>query len=500
MHPEEETRDHEVPEPTKPKRTPLPTFQLFIVFLIQFAEPVTATVIYPFVNQFVRDTGITGGDERKTGYYAGIIESAFFFAEAFTVFQWGRASDRFGRRPILLLGPIGLSLAMLSFGLSNNFWTLVVSRCMQGVFNGNIGVSKSVMGEITDSTNIADAFAMMPLMWSIGSTVGPILGGLLSQPAKTWPGLFGRLMFFHHYPYFLPCATAALIAFISAVIAFMGLKETLPSAMHQEKRKTAAAVAASCITPGPTTGLLSAEHGPSYGSAAASDSTVEAAPLEEATELPPPLSSLFVPRVLLTLLVYSFLAFVDMSCQVLQPLVYSTSISLGGLGFDPYRIGVIMGTFGVINAIVQLTFLGRAIRKFGPRTIQIIAQVNYAIVLSLYPLLSFFAKRAGGADGYVWAVIIIQLTLAMSFNSAYASIQILILDSAPNRASLGATNGMAQAVGSVMRSIAPSIASSLFSISLQRHLVGGNMVFLILLGVALLGVRLSFLLPKKTTA
>lgn len=60
-------------EPVKPKRTPLPKFQLFIVFLIQFSEPVTSTVIYPFVNQFVRDTGVIDGDERKTGYYAGII-------------------------------------------------------------------------------------------------------------------------------------------------------------------------------------------------------------------------------------------------------------------------------------------------------------------------------------------------------------------------------------------------------------------------------------------
>jgi hypothetical protein len=58
------------------KRTPLPTFQLLVVSLVQFSEPVTATVIYPFINQFVRETGATGGDERKTGYFAGIIVSA----------------------------------------------------------------------------------------------------------------------------------------------------------------------------------------------------------------------------------------------------------------------------------------------------------------------------------------------------------------------------------------------------------------------------------------
>ena len=53
--------------------TPLPKLQIFILFLTLFSEPITAMVIFPFINQFVRETGITQGDERKTGYYAGII-------------------------------------------------------------------------------------------------------------------------------------------------------------------------------------------------------------------------------------------------------------------------------------------------------------------------------------------------------------------------------------------------------------------------------------------
>ncbi|GLB44887.1 putative transporter [Lyophyllum shimeji] len=478
---QEETRpDHEIDERPKPERTPLPKFQLLIVFLIQVAEPITATVIYPFVNQFVRDTGITRGTSVKRD-----IMPASSNLHSLSL-RRPRYSNGVARR-IASGGDLFFCLGRLGW----------LSLCW--VFNGNIGVSKSVMGEITDSTNVADAFALMPLMWSFGSTAGPIIGGLLARPAETWPEFFGRLLFFQRHPYFLPCAVAALIALISAVIAFVGLKETLPSAVLQEKKRKAAATAVPHASPGPTTGLLLAENGPTYGSVPSSDATVEAGALGEAPEAPPPLRDLLVPRVMTTLLVYSFLAFVDMSCQVLQPLVYSTSTSLGGLGFDPYRIGSIMGTWGVINTIVQLTFLGRIIRKLGARNVQILAQLSYAISLSLYPLLSFLAKRAHGADGLVWTVLVTQLILAMSNNAAYASIGILILDSAPNRAAFGATNGMAQAVGSGMRSIAPSIASSLFSVSLERQLAGGNMVFLVLLVVALIGLRLTFLLPKQAT-
>jgi len=68
-------------EDCKVERTPLPKLQLAIVFLIQFAEPITALVVYPFVNQLVRETGITGGDESKTGYYAGIIVSLSMYLD-----------------------------------------------------------------------------------------------------------------------------------------------------------------------------------------------------------------------------------------------------------------------------------------------------------------------------------------------------------------------------------------------------------------------------------
>ena len=67
------TEERNESTPGAVERTPLPLFQIFIISLIQFAEPITATVIYPFINELIRETGITGGDETKTGYYAGII-------------------------------------------------------------------------------------------------------------------------------------------------------------------------------------------------------------------------------------------------------------------------------------------------------------------------------------------------------------------------------------------------------------------------------------------
>ena len=65
----------------------------------------------------------------------------FFIAEATTVVFWGMASDRFGRRSVLIFGPLGLSITMLGFGASTQFLSLVIFRFCQGAFNGNMGLS-----------------------------------------------------------------------------------------------------------------------------------------------------------------------------------------------------------------------------------------------------------------------------------------------------------------------------------------------------------------------
>lgn len=57
--------------------TPLPKFQLFMVALMQGAEPITATVIYPFIAPLVAHTGVTKGDEKAIGYYAGTYRRNF---------------------------------------------------------------------------------------------------------------------------------------------------------------------------------------------------------------------------------------------------------------------------------------------------------------------------------------------------------------------------------------------------------------------------------------
>lgn len=66
------------------------------------------------------------------------------------VLLWGRLSDTYGRKPILLLGLLGVFLSVNAFGMAQSLPALIGARCIAGFSNGNIGVLKASIAEITD--------------------------------------------------------------------------------------------------------------------------------------------------------------------------------------------------------------------------------------------------------------------------------------------------------------------------------------------------------------
>ena len=180
--------------------------------------------IFPYVYYMIKSFEITS-DDQTIALYAGMVTSAFAFAEFLAGVAWGRLSDKFGRKPILLCGLAGTGISMVAFGFSKSLPMALIARALGGLLNGNIGVIKSIMGEMTDDTNIARAFAYQPIAWSTGSTLGPLIGGSLSRPAEKFPETFGHSEFFRTYPYFLPCAIPATFTIICWTVVFFFLEE-----------------------------------------------------------------------------------------------------------------------------------------------------------------------------------------------------------------------------------------------------------------------------------
>ncbi|KAH7928063.1 MFS general substrate transporter [Leucogyrophana mollusca] len=449
--------DEETPllQPEQPvKRTPMPWRQFSIILFLQLAEPLTSQVISPFAPQLIRDIGITGGDETKVGYYVGVMHSLFFATQALTVLHWSRASDHIGRKPVILTGLFGLSLSMYCFGLSRTFWGLVFSRALNGALNGNIGVIKSMMVEITDSTNLAQAYAYMPIAWSSGGTLGPLIGGALSRPADRFPNVFGNSEFFKTYPYFLACAVPATFSALAWLVTFLFLKETVTS------RFTIGRLLRGKLSED------SACKSPATLEESTDSLSTQETVLKE-NERPLPLRSLLIPRVIIAAGNYGTLSLLDIAFRAVQPLFFATPMELGGLGLDPPRIGNILAVYGIINGLFQIFFFADLHDYYGTKKIYTVAMASAFPLIMTFPILNALG-RSQGLGWMVWSVVGIQLVISVILNLGYACVFIYIAAASPNRASLGATNGIAQMVVSIMRSLGPASVNSLFSFSIEN--------------------------------
>ncbi|KAF8441539.1 MFS general substrate transporter [Boletus edulis BED1] len=453
------------------KPNPLPKLQICALLLSVMIEPIASQCIYPFINQLVREIDITGGDETKVGYYAGMIESLFFATQAMTVLQWSRASDHIGRKPVLLLGVFGLSISMFCFGLSRTFTGLVLSRCITGALNGNIGVMKSMLGELTDSTNMAQGLSLLPIAWSVGMTVGPVIGGTLARPQDNFPRLFSS-PFWAQFPYFLPCGVTAGFSLLTFGATLLFLKETLPPRAAPEKLHS-------------SVDREAGGHEISYGT------VNQQTPPSDA---PIPLSELLsAPRVL-RIANYGVLAALEIAVYSLQPLFYSTPIEYGGLGFTPMQIGLWMACFGICNGLFQALCFAPLVYRLGPKTLLRIGHLCFIPIFSLFPIINWIAQQCG-LNWLVWVALICHLGLTIIMDMSFSCILMYITAAAPNRRCLGALNGVAQTTASIVRAVGPASATSLFAYSIQHNFMGGYGVYIILVLGTIATMPLGAMLP-----
>ncbi|RXW25526.1 hypothetical protein EST38_g341 [Candolleomyces aberdarensis] len=235
---------------------------------------------------------------------------------------------------------------------------------------------------------------------------------------------------------------------------------------------------------------------------ATSDHGASIAVVERAIPVPvneqerPPLSQLFVPSFVITIANFGLLAFVDMSMSTLIPLVYSTPIEYGGLGMDPLQIGTIMGAFSIFNAVFSGLFLGSLIRRYGTLHIYQTGVFSFFVVIGGFPVGNTLIRRAGRIDAFVILAVVIQFLATGAMYPCYASMMLMVIHNAPSKLLLGSANGAAQMVTSGSRALAPAIASSLFSLSIQRNLLGGYAVYYIFVVLAAIVIQASRYLPS----
>lgn len=101
--------------------------------------------IFPYIYNMIKSFGDQQADEseetkRKIAIYAGLVTSAFAFAEFSSGVVWGKLSDKIGRKPVLLFGLFGTALSMLIFGFAPSLPVALLARALGGLLNGYVDI------------------------------------------------------------------------------------------------------------------------------------------------------------------------------------------------------------------------------------------------------------------------------------------------------------------------------------------------------------------------
>jgi MFS family permease len=124
----------------------------------------------------------------------GQLIAAFSIAQLLSAPVWGRVSDRYGRRPALLIGLSASAAAYVVFGLATTVWLLFLSRLVQGAGGGTTGVAQAYVADTVEPGDRARALGWLSAATSAGVMVGPAIGSFTAAFGQVAPGMFAATL------------------------------------------------------------------------------------------------------------------------------------------------------------------------------------------------------------------------------------------------------------------------------------------------------------------
>jgi MFS family permease len=176
--------------------------RLSVLIATCFVDMIGFAIVFPLIPFYALRLDATPLD-------VGLITSAFSAAQILSAPVWGRVSDRYGRRPALIVGLLASAAAFVVFGLADTLWLLFASRLIQGAGGGTTGVAQAYIADTVAPAQRARALGWLSAATSAGVMLGPVIGSFASNLGPEAPGF-----------------VAAGLCLINAVFAWRWLPES----------------------------------------------------------------------------------------------------------------------------------------------------------------------------------------------------------------------------------------------------------------------------------
>lgn len=313
----------------------------------------------------------------------------------------------------------------------------------------------------------------MPFVWSVGTIIGPCIGGTFADPYTSWPNVFPKGGLFERFPYLLPNLLCAALLALSIVLGFFLLEET-----HPDKRPRVLLPADTYVSE--ETPLIETSdamkrpavdlRSETYGAININDESEQMVNREKAKP-----ASIWSKRVIHLIIALSIFTYHSMTYDHLMPIFFEDEraaspihtsqlgsvplfYSPGGLGLSVRSVGMIMAVNGVIALFVQAVIFPIAAERVGVFKLFLIVTVLHPIAYALVPFLLLVPQSLVYPAIYFCLAVrnILSITL-------YPLLLILIKEATPTPSALGTINGLAASASAACRMVAPPVAGFLYT-------------------------------------
>jgi MFS transporter, DHA1 family, tetracycline resistance protein len=189
---------------------------LVFIFITVLIDVLAFGVIIPVLPHLVEE--FVGGNTSSAAYWVGLFGTAFAIVQFFSAPIQGALSDRFGRRPVILLSCLGLGIDFIFMALAPNLAWLFVGRIISAVTSASFTTANAYIADITTPENRAKSFGMLGAAFGLGFIIGPVIGGLLGDID-------------HRLPFWV----SAALALLNFVYGLFVLPESLPKERRSAK-------------------------------------------------------------------------------------------------------------------------------------------------------------------------------------------------------------------------------------------------------------------------
>lgn len=289
---------------------------LLPIFLIVVVDVLGMTIILPLLPFYAERYG-------ASPKVVGLLVMTYALCQLVAGPILGQLSDRYGRRPLLIVSQVGTFLGFLVLGWAHTLALIFFSRFLDGITAGNLSLAQAYISDVTKPEERARSFGLIGIAFGIGFLFGPAISGFLSQ-----------------YDYAYPAWAAACLSFTSILCTYFLLPQAIPHAGDEESGPG-----------GKRLGILD------WGAYARYFKRPDLGPL---------LLNFFIFALMFGLFLSGFALFAE------------RRFTINGHAFGPKEVGYLYAYSGFLGVIIQGGLLGRLVKRFGEQRLTLVGYASAA--------------------------------------------------------------------------------------------------------------------------